>query len=57
MIGGPLMGALIPSEGYALAGVFAMVVPMIVCLTLMSLAPPVKRRNPMLSGVVANADQ
>ena len=44
MIGGPLMGAMIPSMGYAKAGIFALIVPMIVCLAMISFAPPVRRK-------------
>lgn len=42
MIGGPLMGAMVPSMGYARAGIFALIVPMVVCLALISFAPPVR---------------
>lgn len=45
MIGGPLMGSLIPSQGYARAGLYSLIIPMIVCLLLMSLAPRVQRRS------------
>jgi len=44
MIGGPLMGAMIPSMGYSRAGVFALIIPMIVCLAMISFAPPVRRK-------------
>lgn len=44
MIGGPLMGAMIPSMGYSKAGIFALIIPMIVCLAMISFAPPVRRK-------------
>lgn len=53
MIGGPLMGSLIPSHGYVMAGIFAMVVPMVVSLLLMSIAPKVSRRTDVAQASVS----
>ncbi len=55
MIGGPLMGYLIPKIGYSMAGVYALMIPMAICLILMSLAPNVRRKESVVLDTTATA--
>ncbi len=50
MIGGPFMGFLIPKLGYVHAGVVALIVPMVICASLMLLTPYNKRAISKQSG-------
>ncbi len=45
MIGGSFMGFLIPKLGYMHAGLIALVVPMIICVILLSVTPNVRSRT------------